>query len=91
MTREELIARFVQQKANKTVLTWAQFVSAIGAADATTKNIILNAANSGNGHVLFTTIGEIVKQKKRDVAKVDIDAIAADNTLTIDELLTIFE
>ena len=57
MTREELIARFVQQKASKTVLTWTQFVSAIGAADVATKNIILNAANSGDGRILLTTIG----------------------------------
>jgi len=89
MTREELLNDFARKRASKIVLTWAQFTSAVSNAPTLSKTAILNAANSGDGRVLFTEISNLVKDKKNTLARAEIDLVAADNTLTIDELIAI--
>lgn len=89
MTRDELISQFVDRKAKKTKLTWGQFASAITTADQATKAAILSAANEGNGVQLFNILIPLIRSAKRNIAQAEVDAIAADDNLTIDELINI--
>jgi hypothetical protein len=89
MTREELLNDFARKRAAKITLTWTQFTNAVSNAPALSKTAILNAANSGDGRVLFTEISNLVKDKKNTLARAEIDLVAADNSLTIDELIAI--
>lgn len=89
MTRDELLAKFATARARKITLTWAQFAGAIAAAPADVKAQILEAANKSDGRTLFTVINAIVTVKKIEIAREQIDAVAADDSLTIDELIAI--
>lgn len=89
MTREQLLASFAARRAKRIVLTWAQFAGAVGAVDDNVKAQILNAANNGNVRVLSTVIFGIVAAKKIALARAEVDAIAADDTLTVDELIAL--
>jgi hypothetical protein len=89
MTRDELLAQLATRRARKISLTWAQFAGAIGAADVNTKNQLLVAANKADGRTLATVVGAIVTATKRGLARAEVDAVAADDTLTIDELIAL--
>lgn len=89
MDREQLLTKFAKKRATKISLTWAQFTEAVAGADATTKAAILQAANASNGRGLFTRINALVQLKKYTLARAEVDAVAADDSLTIDELLAL--
>ena len=90
MTREELLEKFIRQRATKIDLTWNQFAGAIVGSGDSVKARILAAANTGDGRALFTEIAEVVKAKKLEMATEQVNTIAADDSLSIDELLGIF-
>lgn len=89
MTRDELLAQFTTRRARKIQLTWAQFTGAIAAAPQNVRDQILLSANTSNGALLTRTIGGVVVEKKRALARAEVDAVAADDTLTINELIAI--
>jgi hypothetical protein len=89
MTREELLDSFAQRRARKISLTWAQFAGAIGGAPVETKTAILAAANKSDSRALFTLLNGVVIATKRAMARAEVDAVAADNTLTVDELVAL--
>ena len=91
MTRDELIARLKQQKARKVVLTWNQFVTAFQAIPADQKADFLASLNALNFQVANQLLTRIVKNAKEAIASTEVDAIVADDTLTITELLDIME
>lgn len=89
MTRDELLAKFANARARKISLTWAQFAGAVAGAPDPIKAQILAAANASDGRTLFTVINGLVVAKKQDLARAEIDLVAADDNLTIDELIAI--
>jgi hypothetical protein len=89
MTRDELLNKFAAQRARRINLTWAQFAAAIGAVDPAVKGLLLDAANRSDGQALFTVVNQIVTRKKRELARAEIDLVAADDNLTLDELIAI--
>ena len=91
MTREELLTKLASLKARRVVLTWPQFASAVADSNAGTKAAILTAANNEDGRALFSLIIDIVKQKKLAIATAEVEALAADDSLSIDELLGLYE
>jgi hypothetical protein len=86
MTRNELIAYFVKQRAEKISLTWSQFAGVISALDDAQKNTLLGYANSGNGADLAKMVNTLVRAKKTALAQAELDAIAIDDTATFTEL-----
>lgn len=91
MTREELIAMFVRKRAKGIALTWTQFAGAVQALTADQKEQLLLAVNNGNKDTLSQLLLAIVSAKKIELATVDVDAIVADDNLTIDEILTLID
>ena len=89
MTREQLIEYFTRQRIKDTDLTWAQFTSAVGAITVDERTQLLLAINNGDKDALCGSLLKIANDKKRAIAAADIDALVADNTLTVDELLTL--
>lgn len=89
MTREELLTKFAAQRARKTGLTWGQFTAMFTSLGAPEKAQLLDAANKGDARLLFTIINGLVVAKKRELARAEIDLVAADDSLTIDELIAI--
>lgn len=89
MTKDELLSKFAAQRARRIELTWAQFAGAVANADPAAKAVILEAANLSDGQALFTVINSLVIKKKRELARAEIDLVAADDNLTIDELIAI--
>ena len=89
MTRDELIARLKEQKARKVVLTWNQFVTAFQALDAGKKADFLTALNGLDWKTANKVLADVVKTAKVALASAEVDAIVADNTITVDELLGI--
>lgn len=89
MTREELLVQLANKKARKDNITWAKFASMIASSPAATKTAIVNAVNTNNVNVLATIIFDLVKAEKYLAAKAEVDAIAADDSLTVDELIAI--
>jgi hypothetical protein len=89
MTREELLDSFAKRRARKISLTWGQFASAIGGAPVDTKAAILAAANKSDSRALFTLLNGVVIATKKAMARAEVDAIAADDTLTVDELIAL--
>jgi hypothetical protein len=89
MTRDELLSKLAVTRARKIVLTWAQFTSAVAGADDALKAQILAAANMSNGRALFTIINGLTVAKKLELARAEVDAVAADDSLTINELIAL--
>jgi len=89
MTREELLTKFAEARARRISLTWAQFTGAVGAAPDPVKAQILAAANAADGRTLFTVINGLVVARKRELARAEVNVVAADDSLTIDELIAI--
>jgi hypothetical protein len=91
MTRAELLTKLASLKARRIVLTWSQFASSVADSDAGTKTAILTAANNEDGRALFSLIIDIVKQKKMSIATAEVESLAADDSLSITELLNLYE
>ena len=89
MTREELLVQLANKKARKDSITWAKFASMISSAPAATKTAIVNAVNAGNFNQFSTIVSDLVKTEKYLAAKAEVDAIAVDDSLTVDELIAI--
>lgn len=89
MTREELLAELARKRSFKLVLNWGHFSGAVSSAPQATKTITVDAINSGNNPLLASTIIELVRAKRLDVARQEVDAVAADDKLSIDELIDI--
>lgn len=89
MTRDELLATLAQRKARKDAITWGRFVSMFAATTPTTKNNLIAAVNAGNASQIFTIINDLVRAEKLAKAQADVNAVAADNSLTVDELIDI--
>ncbi len=87
LTRDQLLAKLAQSRARRIELTWAQFVGAVGASDASTKAALLAAVNKGDGRVVFTTLYALSQAKKLALATEEVELVAADDSLTIDELI----
>ena len=91
MTRDELIATFIKKRTKVTALTWAQFVSAVGASSADQKAQILLAVNGNDKDALASIIFGIAHAQKASLASDYVNGLVADNNLTIDELLTLVD
>ncbi len=89
MTREQLLASLAAKRARSILLTWAQFTGGITALDTTTKALLLEAANGGNGKTMLAIINGVVQAQKTALARAEVDAAAADDNLTIDELIAL--
>ena len=89
MTRQQLIEYFVRQRTKDIDLNWAQFAGAVGAISADQRVQLLLAVNNGNKEALCNILLKIASDKKRELATVEVNALVADNSLTIDELLTL--
>lgn len=89
MTRLQLLTKLAQTRARKINLTWAQFAGVVSNTDAATKTQILSAANNGNGKVVATVINTLVAQTKYDLARAEVDAMALDDSITVDELISL--
>lgn len=91
MTRDQLIAKLKAQKARKIDLTWNQFVTAFQALTAQEKADFLHALNASEFTVADKVLTKVVREAKLALASAAVDALVADNTITIDELLEIME
>jgi len=89
MTRDELLTQLANKKARKDSITWGRFAAMIASQPASTKTAIINAINANNMNIVATTIIDLVKAEKLALAKAEVDAIAADDSLTVDELIAI--
>lgn len=91
MTRDELIERFVKNRTKQTALTWGQFVSTVSASTPDEKAQILIALNNGDKDALCAILIGMAKTKKRELAISEVNTIIADNSVTVDELLTLVD
>lgn len=89
MTREDIIRKLIDLRVRKIVLTWDQFASAIASSSLETKAIILEAVNKLDGSLLAKTVFDVAIAKKKAIAQTQVESIAADDTFTIDELITL--
>lgn len=89
MTREELIANLAAKKAKKDTINWGRFQSAISSTSGANKAAIINAINDNNREVLFNIINSIVVAEKLAKAKADVDLVAADDSLSVNDLIDI--
>ena len=89
MTRDELLATLATRKARKDVITWARFVSMFAATSQATKTQLITAVNAGNAAAIFTIISDLVRAEKQAKAVSEVNAVAADDSLTVDELIDI--
>lgn len=92
MTREELLDSFASKRARKISLTWAQFAGAVGALSDERKERILSLANDGapaSTARLGEVLAKVVAMKKLELARIEVEALVADGSVTVDELLNL--
>lgn len=91
MTRDEFVSLLIRNRTKLTALTWTEFTGAVTAVSLDEKTQILLAVNSGDKTALSTLLINIANTKKTSLATSYVNDIIADNSLTIDELLTLVE
>lgn len=89
MTRDELLATLATRKARKDAITWGRFVSMFAAASPQIKTQLMAAVNAGNAPAIFTIINDLVRAEKQAKAVSEVNAVAADDSLTVNELIEI--
>lgn len=91
MTKQELINKFIAKQTNNTSLAWAEFASAVSSAPTDVRTQILNAVNARNKQAFAEIVFGLAEQKKKELATTLVNAMVADNSLTLDELLTLVD
>ena len=91
MTRDQLLAKMKALRLSDEVVTWAQFASAVQGLTTAQKNSLMASLNSGNADAVGRALVNIVTDIRRAQASTYVDAKAADDMWTTDELLELLE
>ena len=87
MTREELIARFIERKTNQTQFPWGQIVSAISSIPKDKQSLLVDSINNGQTQAVGEQIINFINLKKKEVATEQVNEMVAGDTIEINELL----
>ena len=90
MTEAELTEMFVQRKAQRTALTWAQFAAAVGGANEEVKARILAVINDPSpvaAEALGKGLIQLAGLKKQELARSAVLLMLADGQVSVPELL----
>ncbi len=87
MTRDELITRMVNRRLLQESITWAQFAQVVGNLGTAQKNNLMVLLNAGKGNDAGALLVGLVSDMRRAQARTYVDARAADDIWSTDDLL----
>jgi hypothetical protein len=87
MTKDELIARFIERKTSQTKFPWGQVVSAISSIPNDKKSLLVDAINNGQTQSVGEQIINFINLKKKEVATEQVNEMVAGDVIEINELL----
>lgn len=91
MTRDELLARMKSRRLVQESVTWAQFVAAVGALTQAQKNSLVALLNAGKSAEVGSLLVTLATNLRKEQASAYVDAMAADDIWSTDNLLELLE